>query len=360
MSEATTPATEVAPQGPEAASPDGAIKHITGMLDRMDNPAPVTAKGVPAETTPSSEGESDAVTEEAQEAVETPEGEPSEAQAPEKPSTWKDLADKFGVDPAELAADVVVETKEGDKVSVAELLRGHLREADYTRKTSQLAEERKSHEQLTQQASAVWTQKLQEAGALVQYLDSQMQGPTQQELDQLLETDPQQYLRAAEKQKRTREALDNAKAALRQAHERTAYEAQQKQVQYRAAQQNLLRQKVTEYGDPKKAVEFEQGMFKYLGDIGYNTDEIDVFTKSSFDHRDVLVIRDAMKWRQMEAGKSKIQKAIQDKPPVMQPGPAKSKPTEKDTLETSRNRIRTARSADTRRDAAIRYISKLV
>lgn len=367
MSEATTPATEVAPQGQtNPSTPEGAISHISSLLDRMDSPAPAEvkdtkAKSEAAEITPSDEGESDAETEAARETdAETTEPEtPTEPEA--KPSTWKDVAAKLGADPAELAADVVIETKDGERVSVAELIRGHLRESDYTRKTSQLAEERKSAEHLHQQASAVWTQKLQEAGALVQYLESQMQGPSQQELDRLLELDPAEYVRTADKQKRTREALDQAKAALRQASERTQYESQQKQQAYRVEQQNLLKQKVEEYRDTKKAIEFEQGMFKYLGDVGYNAQEIEQFSKSPFDHRDILVIRDAAKWRQFQAGKDKVTTAIKDKPPVtMKPGPAKGKPSEQETIDSSRTRIRNARSDLTRRDAAIRYIAKIV
>ena len=355
MSEATTPEAGVASQ--EAApisTKEGAIEHISKLLDREDTPAPVSNEA--AATTPSPEGESDAETEEsgveAQETQDTPE--------PARPSTWRELAERMGANPAELAADLVVEIKDGDKVSVAELVRGHLRGADYTQKTQQLAEKAKGQDQLLQQASAVWQQKLQEAGALVQFLETQMQGPSQGDLDALLETNPTEYLKMAEKQKRMREALDGVKNALRQNFERQTLEAQQKRETYRSDQQKLLRQKVEDYQDPKMALEFEQGMFKYLGEVGYSSDEVDTFTKSPFDHRDVLIIRDAMKYRQMQAGKGKVERAIKDKPPVLKPGPGKSKSSEQETIESSRQRIRNAPSDGTRREAALRYIGKII
>lgn len=112
------------------------------------------------------------------------------------------------------AEDFVVEL-DGREIPLSEIKeweKGNLRQSDYTRKTQELAEQRK---QIEKRAESLETKEsllddyIDRLGVMVEGFDKQdFDGYT---LDELRQADPGEYLRVTEEQKARREALEKAK-----------------------------------------------------------------------------------------------------------------------------------------------------
>jgi hypothetical protein len=70
-----------------------------------------------------------------------------------------------------------------------------------------------------------------------------------------------------------------------------------------AENQQKLLEAVPEWADPEKGTQERQAVKKYLQEIGFSNDEV----SQIYDHRAVLVARDAMRYRQMMAKKQSVQ-----------------------------------------------------
>ena len=72
---------------------------------------------------------------------------------------------------------------------------------------------------------------------------------------------------------------------------------------------------------PEKGSEFKKQMRNYLSSVGFNNQEID----SVYDHRYVLLVRDAMNYRNLQKAKPEIKKKVVNAPKVVRGGVSKSK-----------------------------------
>jgi len=108
-------------------------------------------------------------------------------------------------------------------------------------------------------------------------------------------------------------------------NELTAKHQQFQQSQAQAAQQLLasesaaLLAKLPEWRNSDKATAERQAIATGLNEYyGYQAAEI----AQLMDHRHLLVARDAMKWRELQKGKTNKDKQLRDAPPVVRPGAA--------------------------------------
>ena len=115
---------------------------------------------------------------------------------------------------------------------------------------------------------------------------------------------------------------------MRKKHEQLAQVSQQTQElqaqefnKYLGEQQKLLSEKVPELMDDQKGPRFKQQMRDYLGNIGFNDNEIN----SVYDHRYVMLVKDAMNYRNLQKAKPGIKKKVANAPKVVKGGVAKSK-----------------------------------
>jgi hypothetical protein len=90
---------------------------------------------------------------------------------------------------------------------------------------------------------------------------------------------------------------------------------------YLQEQQKQLTIKLPELNHPEKGTQFKKQMRDYLTSQGFNDQEID----SVYDHRYVMLVRDAMSYRNLQAAKPQIKKKAINAPKIVKGGVSKSK-----------------------------------
>lgn len=163
-----------------------------------------------------------------------------------------DIARELGVDPDELLDNLTHSIKASGKaetVTLAELVKGYQRSADYNRKTQTLADARRAFESEQQQRLQAYQQQAtihaQQLAAVHGILQQELQSP---ELLSLQQTDPATYLM------KTRE-IEGRIDALKQQHQMASqqYEAQMQQAlaEKTAREAKFLSDKVPDWGQEK-------------------------------------------------------------------------------------------------------------
>lgn len=195
-------------------------------------------------------------------------------------------------------------------VTLDELKRGYSGQQYVQKGMQEVAEQRKQFESLNAQIA-------QERQALAQLLQSAQQGelvPPKEPSRELFETDPIGYMEA--KLKYDEQVKDyQGKASQIQEQMQKAQQQQQQAMQQQAQiEAQKLMEVVPELREPKKAQVFKEKLVKIAQDAyGYTPEEIAMVN----NHRDLLVLRDAMMYREMQAGKASAQgKAKKPKAPI--------------------------------------------
>jgi hypothetical protein len=152
---------------------------------------------------------------------------------------------------------------------------------------------------------------------------------------ELLKTDPIRYLEEEAAYRETmeqRQALSQQQAILMQQQseqQARAYKA------YLAEQAQLLTQRIPEFADAKKAGELKAKLIETGSQVyGFSSDELNAVA----DARHVAVLHDAMRYRQLMAGKGRVQeKVAQVNRPMVRPG---TKRTETDGKRNAEQKTR--------------------
>ncbi len=197
-----------------------------------------------------------------------------------------------------------------EETTLREALRGNLRQADYTRKTMQLAEMAKQHHERRSQYEQVLP-------ILVDQVKASMGERTQEQWDQLYQTDPTRYVYERDQYNNNVQKLQAMQSE--QARIQQEQEAERANVVHQSvlAEAKALREKLN-LKDANAAKQFAQEAHAYLSDLGLSKDEISMVV----DHRSFLVIKDAIAYRKlMKAKQTGPAKAVAagGKPPL-QPG----------------------------------------
>lgn len=134
-------------------------------------------------------------------------------------------------------------------------------------------------------------------------------------------TDPQRYLIEKDKQ----QELQNKRAYIQQQEEATRQQQQElrlrKQAEFAAEQAEILVNKIPELKNPEKAKKMGENWNKVGREYGFSDEEI----SGIIDHRQLLVLTDAMKYRALVAAKQSRQgkngNAPRQQPkPLLRPG----------------------------------------
>ena len=200
------------------------------------------------------------------------------------------------------------------------------------------------------EAETVYNALNQERAQLAQALSVYQQqlsaaGNPQPPSKDLLKTDPIRYL---EEEAAYREGMEQRQALAQQ----QAYLMQQQSEQqgraykaYLAEQAQLLTQRIPDFADAKKAGELKRALIEAGSQhYGFSPEEL----QGVSDARHVQVLHDAMRYRQLMAGKERVQeKVAQVNRPVVRPG-AKRTETDgkKSVIEKARSRMRSTGSVD--------------
>jgi len=214
-------------------------------------------------------------------------------------------------------------TVDGSEIEVTqdELINGYSRQQDYTRKTQELANQRKTIEQQAQelqQRDAIYAQ-------LLPKMEAELQASMVDEPDwkTLVDEDPVAYVREQQIWNEKKEKLEAAKAE-RQRLEKEAYEKQQQQlVQFVQEGQQKLLEIIPEWKNAEVAQKEKLAIRDYgINVLGYAPQEMDAI----YDYRALLGLRNA--WLNSKTVEATKKKPTQKAPArVARPGTTTRKKT---------------------------------
>jgi hypothetical protein len=201
------------------------------------------------------------------------------------------------------------------EVTLDELLRGYQREADYTRKTSELSLEKSRYNDMMQQSQSEINQKLSKLTELTSAAQQELQTEYSNiDFEKLYEDDPVEASRLEHKMRKRAENLQRIQEETRN----NQMNEFQKYIQEEQAKVATL---IPDFSDPAKASRMKSDMRNYLTKLGYNDKEI----SSVYDSRQVLLIKDAMAYDKLKKSNVKVTKKVAQAPKVVKPGTTKTK-----------------------------------
>lgn len=199
---------------------------------------------------------------------------------------------------------------DGEEITVEELKAANLRQRDYTRKTQELAEQRKALEAQYSEIERERAQYAQMLPALQQRLEQKEQEP---DWDTLYDTDPTMAAKA-ERQWRKQQEERQAQIAAVQAEQQRVQALQQQKVQqmqeqYVTQQREMLPEVIPEWRDSKVAAQEATQIRDFLLGEGFTEQDIGGLTNATL----VKLARKAMLYDRGEtrvtAAKAKPKKA---------------------------------------------------
>ena len=226
------------------------------------------------------------------------------------------------------------------EVTQDELIQGYQRNADYTRKTQELAVEKQQSSEFVERSKKDVEAKLGQLTQLNQAAQAQLQEEYANiDFEKLYDEDPVEAARLEHKMRKKHEQLAQVQ---QQTQELQAQEFNK----YLEEQQKQLNIKIPELSNPDKGPQFRKQMRDYLSSVGFNSQEID----SVYDHRYVMLVRDAMSYRNLQKAKPQIKKKAVNAPKVVKSGVSKSKGQQQ--AEAKRQQLSKLRKSGQVRDAA--------
>ena len=185
-------------------------------------------------------------------------------------------------------------------VTLDELKNGYSRDADYRRKTEELSFERKELQSQSEKQRQDYSTKLNELNQLMSVAQEQLNADVNSaDLEKLYEEDPTEAARIDHRLRKKQEKLSSAMQKIQS-------ERNQQLESYKKEQAKILISKMPEFSDQAKAYKLATGMKDTLYSYGFNAQEIN----DVFDHRIVMLVNDAMNYRNMQKAKPNIAKKI--------------------------------------------------
>ena len=220
-----------------------------------------------------------------------------------------------------------------------EVVKGYLRNADYTRKTQELAEKRKAQEAEIQAVAAERQRYATQLAQLETLLtDSAGDEP---DWDTLRGEDPAVFAATYAAWDQHQKRIAQVKAERVRAQQQVlADQATQLQEHLKGEAAKLV-ESIPEWKDAEKAKTDQAAIVEYARSQGYTDAELNAVA----DHRVIKILRDAMLHRQAQSKKPAIEKKI-EKARVLAPG--SSAESKREVSELTRKKQRLAKSHSAR------------
>ena len=273
------------PQG-SAKTVDDAAAQIFGMLEpeQPEGQAEAQAEEVTEEYEAQAEESEDELSEEVQEEVQEPQ------------------RFRVKVDNEELEVDL------------DELIKGYSRTSDYTKKTQNLAEQRKAVE--SERTKIEEAAKLRDTYAQrLQVIEQMLTQPTE-DLTTLKDNDPVGYaIRVAENMEREKQ-LAAVRAERESVQARQVAENQERLKSHIAQEAERLRSAIPDFSDEVKGEVIRKEIRDYAKSVGWSDQEL----SQVYDHRAVLTLYRAMQFDKLQKSKPAVQKRVAEAPKSLAPG----------------------------------------
>ena len=273
------------PQG-SAKTVDDAAAQIFGMLEpeQPEGQAEAQAEEVTEEYEAQAEESEDELSEEVQEEVQEPQ------------------RFRVKVDNEELEVDL------------DELIKGYSRTSDYTKKTQNLAEQRKAVE--SERTKIDEAAKLRDTYAQrLQVIEQMLTQPTE-DLTALKDNDPVGYaIRVAENMEREKQ-LQAVRAERESVQARQVADNQERLKSHIAQEAERLRSAIPDFSDEVKGEVIRKEIRDYAKAVGWSDQEL----SQVYDHRAVLTLYRAMQFDKLQKSKPAVQKRVAEAPKSLAPG----------------------------------------
>jgi hypothetical protein len=234
---------------------------------------------------------------------------------------------------------------EEKEVTLDELMQGYQLGADYTKKTQEVAEQRKAVEAEQQaiieakQVRDTYAQRLQ---AIEQFLTGNED--SQEDLAAMKENDPIGYAVKVAELTEKKEQLAQVRAEQQRLAQQQQAEQQQEMAKFVQQEATKLSQVLPEFSDPTKGEQIRNEIRNYGKSIGFTDQEL----SQVYDSRHVLTLHKAMMYDKLQKSKPAVTKKVSKAPKMVKSG-TKVKEGNSDIRKKQMNKLKQTGKA---RDAA--------
>jgi hypothetical protein len=248
--------------------------------------------------------------------------------------------DDEGADESEAEEEVLYAVNvngEEHEISLDELLKGYSRQSDYTRKTQELSEQRKSIEtnqaQWNAEIQQIQTERQQYVSALQNVIESSMGS-----LDKFATVDwntlkndnPLEYITKRDEYREMQDKVRQAQFQQQQAQQTHQQESQRNHHRVLQEEHGKLVEALPEWSEQNTRQKLSGQIKEYALSQGYTTEEIG----SLIDHRSLMTLYKAMKYDKASSP-SVVKKKVKNKPRVIRAGSPRTKSDEDKTKRTA-------------------------
>ena len=259
------------------ATVQGAAKHIESLMDTKG-----VIKEPQKEAAPVEPKEPEAKAEDNQEVQQQPEAQPQEEAPVQEEASQENASNE-----QETNLHQVIVNGEKIDVDLEELKAGYQKDADYRRKTEELALSKRELKSEEDRLKNQYSTKLDDLNSLVLTLNAEINNDmSSKELDQLWEEDPTEAAKIDRKIRRRRDTITSAQRKLKE-HQTAQFN------NLVAEEKKRISLKYPELYDPVKGHALRQNMTNYLLGKGFNQTEI----SSIYDSRQFDIIVEAMNYQ---------------------------------------------------------------
>ena len=269
------------------ATIQGAAKHIEGLMDTKGVIKKPQEEAAPVE--PKEEVKAKAETEtEVEQQTETQQEETQEVAEQEEASQ-----DENAIEEQETDLHQVIVNGEKIDVDLEELKAGYQKDADYRRKTEELAIEKRELRAEEDRLKNQYSTKMEDLNSLVATLNAEINNDmNSKELDALWEEDPTEAAKVDRRIQKRKNTIQQAQQKLRD-HQQAQFQ------EILREEQKKLHLKHPEIADPIKGATVKSNIMNYLSSKGFSNEDV----ARIYDSRYFDVIMDGMNYNKSKSVK---------------------------------------------------------
>lgn len=323
-------------------SVQGAAKSIEGLMDSKGVIKKPQAEATPVEPKEEVEAKVETETEVEQPTETQPEQQVQEV-AEEEASE-----DENAIEEQETDLHQVIINGEKIDVDLEELKAGYQKDADYRRKTEEIAIEKRELKAEEDRLKNQYSTKMEDLNSLVVTLNAEINNDmNSKELDALWEEDPTEAARVDRRIQKRKQSIQQAQQKLRE-HQQSQFQELLKE------EQKKLHMKHPEIADPIKGATVKSNIMNYLSSKGFSNEDV----ARIYDSRYFDVIMDGMNFTKSKSVKpGLVSKKVKPTTKFVKSG---VKSTKEELNSKSRlNQIKTLKKSGSPKDATdllLRYL----
>ena len=228
----------------------------------------------------------------------------------------------------EVEEELYAVTVDGEEVGVTldELMKGYSRQSDYTKKTQQIAEDRRETGSLREkynseiaQIQAERQQYMENLQQIIENSSGDVGSFANIDWKELKDSDPIEYVTKREEFREAQENVQSLKSQRESVRQKQARDAESLHKAAMEEEHGKLVAALPEWNDPKKKEKLSSDIKSYGLSQGFTEEELG----SLVDHRSVLVLLKALKYDNVQSSDMKAKK-LKNKPRLIRSGKGRS------------------------------------